>query len=750
MLKRKLYSFLVLIFTVSTIYGQGIIRGKIFDKESGEPILYANVLLEGTTMGTTTDLEGFFSINNVPPGRYLIVSTYLGYDTLREEVSLADGQIIFKNLYANPSSVRLSTVNVSGRREQARTEVRISTIDISPKQIEALPSAGGEADIAQYLQVLPGVISTGAQGGQIYIRGGSPIQNKILLDGMTIYNPFHSIGFFSVFETEAIRNVEVLTGGFGAEYSGRVSAVVDIKTREGNRKKTTGLVSGSPFQLKGLIEGPIVPLTDDNRLSVSYLLTGKQSILRQTSPTLYNYAIVDSVGSLPFDYSDIYGKLSIISDNGSKFNFFGFNFEDNVSYPGTATYGWKAGGGGMNFKLIPSASNIIVGGIISYSDYDIKEEIFKVSGEDPDPRTSRISNFNIGVDFSYFGEKNALNYGLQVNGFTTEIEFLNPFDIKFNQQENNTELSAFFKYKHTLGPVIIEPSIRLLYYASTGQFSPEPRFGMKINATDKLRFKLAGGVYTQQLTSTVSERDIVNLFTGFLTGDEIQKAYHAVFGVEVDVIKGMELNVEPYYKRYDKLLSLNRNRLTERDPEFISESGDAYGIDFLLRYDINQWYFWGTYSLGYVFRDNGEQRYPAIFDRRHNVNLLASYTFGEQKDWEFGVRWNFGSGFKFTKIIGFGERQDHSTIGNNPLVDNGELIPIYDDEINGGILPDYHRLDMTLKKRFEISRFLKMEANVSVTNLYDRENILFVNPLRADNKLFQLPVLPSAGLKVEF
>ncbi len=142
------------------------------------------------------------------------------------------------------------------QKEQAKSEVQISKLSVTAKQIRSLPSAGGQADIAQYLTVLPGVVFTGDQGGQLYIRGGSPVQNRILLDGMTIFNPFHSIGFYSVFETELIRNVDVLTGGFNADYGGRISAVVDVKTREGNRKRLAGLVSGSPFLAKAMIEGP--------------------------------------------------------------------------------------------------------------------------------------------------------------------------------------------------------------------------------------------------------------------------------------------------------------------------------------------------------------------------------------------------------------------------------------------------------------------------------------------------------------
>lgn len=748
MKKTILLHFLFLLISVTAI-AQGTIRGNVYDKESGGPVIYANVLVEGTDLGATSDLDGFFTIANVPEGTYNLMVTYVGFDSLTTSVKVFNRGIAYKSLYLESSSVELADIVVSARSQQARTEVQISSLNISSEQIEILPATGGEPDIAQYLQVIPGVISTGAQGGQIYIRGGTPVQNKILLDGMTIYNPFHSIGFFSVFETEAIRNVEVLTGGFGAEYGGRVSAIVDIKTKEGQRKKLGGLVSASPFQVKALVEGPIIPLTEERNNSLSFLLTGKRSILPETSPSLYDYAIIDSIGSLPFDYQDLYGKLSFVGGNGSKINLFGFQFNDEVRYPGIANYDWDAVGGGMNFSLIPSSSNLLVDGILSYSSYKISELVFNGEGETT-PRTSSVNDFGIKLNFGYFGAKSEVNYGLSVNGFTTDFVFENPFGIDNSVENNNTELAAYFKYKHNFGRFIMEPSVRVHYYASLGQASVEPRVGLKYNFSDRFRAKAAGGLYSQNLASSINERDVVNLFSGFLTTPDLQRGIHGVLGFEFDLFEGANLNVEGYYKGYDPLYQLNRDRRSQNDPEFVSETGEAYGIDFLLTYDWKDWYLWGTYSYGYIWRENDDQRYPAVFDRRHNINLVLSYSFGKDKSWEAGARWNFGTGFNFTQILGFVERQDHDNIYNNPVVDNGRLIPFYSDQLNRGVLPDYHRLDLTLKKTWDITKDVNIEANFSVTNAYDRENILFVNPLRTEDKLFQLPVLPSFGLKVEF
>jgi len=193
-MKRRLCLLTSLLFlTISAFAQSGTLRGNIFDTDTGEPIIYGNLQLQGTNLGTTTDFEGFFTLTNIPVGTYQIVVTYIGYDSLSLPITIKENQITYQRINIQPNSVQLSTVDVSARKEQARSEVQVSAITVTPQQITALPSIGGQPDIAQYLPVLPGIIFTGDQGGQLYIRGGSPIQNKILLDGMTIYNPFHSL-----------------------------------------------------------------------------------------------------------------------------------------------------------------------------------------------------------------------------------------------------------------------------------------------------------------------------------------------------------------------------------------------------------------------------------------------------------------------------------------------------------------------------------------------------------------------------
>jgi len=769
----------LLLLLVSLTFGtlltaqSAIIRGNIFDADTGEPIAFGTVQLlgpDGLSRGENTDIDGFYTFGNLPVGDFKLIATYIGYDSIAFDINIAlKNEIEYKRINMQAAGLQLQTVSVSARREQARSDVAVSKVTFSSEQIMSLPATGGEPDIAQYLTVLPGVVSTGDQGGQLYIRGGSPVQNKLLLDGMTIYNPFHSIGLFSVFETEAIRSADVYTGGFNAEYGGRISAIVDIKTREGNKKKLGGLVSASPFQAKVLLEGPIKKLNPETGSSISFLLTGKRSLLAETSKSLYGYAVQDNffnledsssvTGSdigLPYNYQDLYGKVSLVGGNGSKLNIFGFNFTDDFEVPNLARLEWTNNGGGASFNIVPPSSNVVIDGVISASVYDVS-----LAEQTGDPRSSQIANYTAQLTFTYFGGASELAYGFDFNGLNTKFRFLNPLGVTFNQEDFTSELNGFAKYKRTLGKLILEPGLRAQYYATLNAISVEPRLGVKFNATDALRFKAAGGLYSQNLISTQNDLDIVNFFQGFLVGperqvlepngteeapDNLQKAVHAIIGIEFDASDKLTFNLEGYYKGFNQLIELNRNKLAANDPDFVGLDGLAYGGDISAEYRSGRVLLAGNYSLGFVTRDDGFSEYPTSFDRRHNVNAYGTYVFGKNNVWEFGFRFNFGSAFPFTQTIGFVEEPN---LGNRPvlpnvLTGNGDLGVLLSPDRNGGRLSDFHRLDLSLQRTFEFSGDSRVEVTASVTNAYNRENIFYVDRI-SNERVNQLPVLPSLG-----
>lgn len=768
MLKQKalFLAFGVLMIFNTAFSQEATVRGFVYSDETGEPVIFTNVYLQKTTYGSTTDENGYFAITNIPAGEYTLMVTYLGYDTLRQPITLKKGEVKTRKLFLKKGSYNIEGVNVSASKVEAKTETQTSVVKLTPLDIKRIPSVGGQPDIAQYMQVLPGVIFTGDQGGQLYIRGGAPIQNKVLLDGMTIYNPFHSIGLFSVFDTDIVRNAEVHTGGFGAEYGGRISSVMDIVTRDGNKKRYGGKLTANSFGAKLSLEGPIKKQTPNGDGSSSFILSAKHSYLDKMAESIYSYASEDG---LPFTFTDLYGKVSLNTKNGSKVNFFGFNYKDRVNnYRALSDFQWDATGAGSNFVVIPGDSPVLIEGYLAYSSYEARMDDISST-----PRTSSIDGFDLGLNFTQIMGDNNLKYGLRINGFTTDFYFQNAVGRKIQQRQNTTELSGFLKGKFLLGDWVIEPGLRTQYYASLSTISPEPRFAVKYNASDKLRFKMAAGMYSQNLISARNNRDVVNLFYGFLAGPDdlpdtfkgedvkhnLQKANHLVAGIEYDITDKLNANIEGYIKDFTQLTNLNRNKLyNESDypdkpdyltKDFIIETGKAYGADITLKYKAKKLDIYTVYSLGYVERDDGIDKYYPHYDRRHNLNIVTNYIFGKDNDWEVNARWNLGSPFPFTQTQGaYGQITFADGINSDYTTVNEQFELLY-AEYNEARLSYYHRLDLGLKKVFYLGPHSELNMNLGVTNVYDRSNVFFVDRI-SNERVDQLPIMPSAGFSLTF
>ena len=751
-MRKFLLLLSISLFTTIAYSQTGNIRGFVYDKNSAEPIMFCNVILKGTTIGASTDINGMYNISKVLVGDYTLMVTYIGYDTSTVNITLKKGKVITQNLEISESSVKLNEVRISAERSEMKTEVKAAAIKITKQDMEMIPNIGGEPDLAQYMQVIPGVVFTGDQGGQLYIRGGSPIQNKVLLDGMTIYSPFHSIGLFSVFDTDIIRNTDVYTGGFSAEYGGRISSIMDIKTIDGNKKEFGGKVSANTFGSKLFVEGPLL----GNGKS-SFVFSGKTSYLDKSSEILYKEPILyfDDKG-LPYSYTDLYGKFSLHGNNGSKINVFGFNFQDKVDYEDISELNWTSQGIGSEFILIPGNSPVLIEGNFAYSSYDISLD------EEASPlRKSGIDGFNMGFDFTYFQPKGKIKYGFDIHGFSTDFTTYNSVNSKIEQKENTSEFSAYINYQFNTTRFIIEPGFRLQKY--TLGVSPEPRLGMKYIASDRLRFKVSSGYYSQNILSTTSDRDVVNLFSGIISSPEeipdqadgnpyknkFQKARHLIAGVEYDISRRIDFQIEGYIKDFTQLTNINRNMTSNADDEFIIENGVAKGVDALLKFKSKKLYIWAVYSIGIITRNDGEKTYNPHFDRRHNMNFVTSYKFGKNDSWKADMRWNLGSGFPFTQTQGFYENLTFSEgINTDYTSTNGELGIEY-AELNEGRLPFYHRLDASISKSVKLNKNSELDMTLSVTNAYNRENIFYFNRVKYE-RVNQLPLMPSFGASITF
>lgn len=757
---KYLFGFLLLCFGTA-LYGQtGDLRGFVYDNTTGNRVSNAFVTVSSDSRIVTTDADGFYTLAKLPAGEVTVTVWADGFDTIASVVKVVKDLSQKLDFYLN--NIKLKTVEIN----VTRTTPTIGGVEnIKQETIKKMPAVGGEPDIMQYLQLLPGVVFSGDQGGQLYMRGGSPIMNKVLLDGMTIYNPFHSIGLFSVFETELIQSADAYTAGFGAQYGGRISAVVDVKTRDGNKTHLTGKVGANTFTSKFLLEGPIKKFKAGENNS-SFVISYRNSYLSQSSKLFYSYT---DAKQLPYNFGDLFAKMSVNSASGGYGRLYAFRFSDNVAFPNSTAYHWTEYGFGGKFLVVPDQAKTRIDGYFLYSNYKIVQD-----EHDKRPRNSGIGGFNMGMNFHYNFVRDEFKMGMEVNGFRTDFTLYNSNNRLIEQQESTTEINGYANYILKTRHFLANFGTRMQYYASLSNGSIEPRISMRYAPFSHIGIKFAAGLYSQNLLSAISDRDVVNLFYGFLSGptnlpttfdgnavnSRLQKAKHALFGFDYSIHKRHVLNIESYIKDFTQITNINRDKLfddddqnQDKDPryrqDFIIERGLAYGIDLSYKYEYKKLYIWSTYSLQKVTRFDGYATYMPVFDRRHTANLLVSYELAKNNPTEISIRWTIGSGFPFTQTQGFYQKYDFSQGNNTNYVSgNGNLGIIY-APLNTGRLPWYHRLDFSAKRTWKLEKSRDFSLTFTLTNVYNRANIFYFDRVTL-TRVNQLPILPAFGCLYTF
>ncbi|NNE34019.1 MAG: TonB-dependent receptor, partial [Rhodothermales bacterium] len=277
--KLLILSLLLSAAATSVCAQSGMLRGFARDADNGEPLMGVNVTLtnvDGRLLGASSDFEGLYVISRIPAGRYFLRAAFIGYETRLDTLDIAEAEIRSYSFSLAFETRELDEVVVEAEREGAGAAAVIAGLQtVRPQDIDLIPSPDVSGDLVNYLVTLPGIVSVGDQGGQFFVRGGEPTQNLVLLDGMLVYQPFHLIGFYSSFPSNIINVTDVYAGGYGAKYGGRLSSVIDVASRSGNKRRFEGEVSVAPFVSAVRIEGPIVP----NMVSLMY--SGRLSVIEQ-------------------------------------------------------------------------------------------------------------------------------------------------------------------------------------------------------------------------------------------------------------------------------------------------------------------------------------------------------------------------------------------------------------------------------------------------------------------------------------
>ncbi len=744
----------------------GELKGYIYEKETGFVIPLASVALFGTNLGSVTNEYGFFLIRKIPPGSYTLVVRCVGYEEFRQTVKATAGQLDRLVVFLDKKSYELdaATITASRKRWERMTPVGVQRMTV--ESMKRTPTLGVTSDLAQVLQTLPGVIYTGDRGGQLYVRGGAPVHNKVLMDGMTIINPFHSIGFMSVFDTEILQSVDVYSAAYGAQFGGRVSSIMDIRTRPGNRTDFQGTASQSNIGYGLLLEGPIKPMTAESRGAISYVVSTKGSILRATAPVLYPW--LDSLG-LPYRYNDFYGKISFMEKGGNQFDIFALHYSDAVNYHNAIRTRWNTTGGGFGFVVSPPQSDFLFVNRLAMSRY---------AADFVDPTTTPKGTIYDNLDMSIKGihvlDRFELVWAAEFTAVHTEYSYIRYDEMHIHDNVYTSDATILFQSKFILPRWILEPGLHLRVYSNIFTLMPEPRMKARYNITENLSLNLAGGMYSQNLSTTTAEQDVVQVFQGFYTGTETvqdyfhgqrvykptQQAWHGVAGLSWFDHKNLKISVEAYVKDFYRLINHNPHQIYVDEgynpevPEylastFIYESGWAYGIDFLVDYAAADYTFWGAYSFAYVTRQDEYMKYVPHFDRRHNLNLLGSYRFGKTRGWMAKIRWQIGSGFPFTQTAGFYEefKTDDGTFLLDPW-SQGDLAILY-GPVNEGRLPAYHRLDVSVNRIWKFPEGQTIELGASILNIYNRKNVFYFDRV-TQTRVNQLPLMPSLGVVFRF
>lgn len=728
-----------LIFT-SIIFSQstGQLRGTVTDSLTSESLLFANVLVKELNVGTSTDEHGYYYIPSLPANNnYTLQVSYVGYATKTLSIVIAPNKITNVDIQLSPINVELQTIETVGKSIVEKNAPDIGLQKISIKELQSLPK-GVETDIFRSLAYVPGINFTGDVSARYYVRGSDNNQNLILLNGTTIYNPFHALGLFSVIDPSMIKDIKLYKGGFPAEYGGRLSSVMDLITIDGNRNRYSAQSSLSFLTASALVEGPIP--------NGSFVITGRKS---------YNPSILKNFlnKTVPFDFYDASAKLNYSNSDfikGAKFVIHTFFSKDIVNNENLLkqNFNWENNAFGFSwFQVYDSPM---------FSEYDVSFSNFKgeVIPNFSNARAAKneLRDITFNSKYTYlYDNKDELTSGLQIKSFRTSLYLENNEGLFTELFENRTNFSVFLKYKflqyENFG-VEIGSRYNLASISEKGSGYFEPRISFTFKPFSALSIKGAWGKYQQEITTISDENEVISLFDPFVIVPDYLKtprATHYSLGAEISLFSNWRLNGEIYYKDLSNITALNPDKNYEDDPDLVSANGESYGLEVLSTFLFDPFKFTASYTLSYAYKEVNNWLYYPKYDSRHDLNLMLETNLG--KGWKTSLTWIYKTGLPFTQSVGLYDKLFLSDFRNDwDIYSNYVQFSVLGDK-NIGRLPNYHRMDITLSKEFNIG-FANFSVDASIINLYDRKNIFYFDRLTGD-RVNMLSFLPTLSIKVK-
>jgi len=696
--------------------------------------------LEDTNIGASADLNGYFIITGIPANQdYTVRISYIGYGSKEIDVVIKPDKITQLRILLFPVNIQLQEIEKIGEKYKRPNETDIGLQKMDIREIEALPK-GVETDIFRSLHFLPGVQTTGDISARYYVRGSSSDQNLVLYNGVSVYNPFHALGLFSIIDPEMINSLEFYKGGFPAEYGGRLSSILNLVTKDGNKNKYSGSATMSFLTAKASFEGPL-PIG-------SFIITGRKSTFNDILKRFLNFK------EAPFDFHDLSFKFNYTSTETkslTKIYVHGFNSLDQLKNddPGKADYSWSNNIYGaylfQEWEDVPIYSEVSLSTSNFSGEVLPKESIAK-------PRKNVVNDITLRSDFTYVNEsRNELKVGYSLKSIKTELNFENLQGGVTDIVDKSLQFTLYGKYKflqwESFG-IDVGSRINVIPLSAQAGSIFEPRVNITYSILPGLAIKGAWGIYTQDLITLTNEDEVISLFEPWVIVPDYLKpseAIHYVLGLEFVSFGSMNFTIETYYKLLRNTAEQNDNKIKSSDPDFISGKGEAYGSEFLVSYKSPSIHASASYSLSWAYKEiNDWISYPK-YDTRHSVNLNLTVNFGG--GWQTSISWFFNSGLPFTEIVGY-----YDKLYLNDLFNIGSLFGTYTPftvlgDRNLGRLPTYHRLDFSISKKFTIY-FINVSVSVNVLNVYDRKNIFYFDR-ETGKQVNMLPILPTATLRIE-
>ena len=694
------------------------LTGKIVDAQSGQTLAGANIYTGDSQYGTSSKANGTYTLT-LEPGEYIIKSSFLGYETFEKEITLQPGER--KKLNIDLQVKTLQEVEVTDSRNQNTESTQMGKVDLKMSTLEKLPAFMGEVDLVKSLQLLPGVATAGEGDNGLYVRGGGPDQNLILLDGATVYNANHLFGFFSVFNSSAIEDIELIKGGMPANYGGRMASVLDISQRDGNYKEIKGSGGIGLISSRLSVEGPI------KKDTASFMFTARRTYIDVLMQPFIGEE--STIGGTRYYFYDLNGKLSWKVSDRDKLTLSGY-YGNDVFIFDTETSEFKTDISWGNFLLSANwnhlfsdqlSMNLNVFATRYRFGFDGSQDEFELS------LNSRILDYTGKLDFNYSPNPNHnIKFGAELtrHDFSPRTVDAQQGDTDFNTGEDEIFLGNEYAV-YALDKFDVTDKLRInagLRVSAFQQFGPFTRYNEDVfgNRTDTTRYSngeviaeyagleprlsmryktgpnssIKAGYnrnYQYVQLATLSPISLpTDIWLSSTSKIEPQNAWQASVGYFADLFDDTyEASVEVYYKDLRNLIEYEPNTQPEdgtsnnEDNLLITGKGRAYGIEFFLNKRFGKLTGWIGYTLAKNERQfddlNDGNWYPATYDRRHDISLVLSYDYSDR--WTFGANFVYATGKAVTLPV------------SRYFIEN-RLVSNYADR-NSFRMKPYHRLDLS-------------------------------------------------------